>query len=65
MATTSNKRHSQAHSCRDCHKTCFKGLQKATHHLIRHARNLRRLKYGKSLICMLVKKPSVALKPIL
>ncbi len=29
---------------------CFKGLRKATRLLIRHARNLRRQKYGKDLI---------------
>jgi len=43
----------------------FRGLRKATRLLIRHARNLRRLKYGKALIRMFVKKPSVALKSIL
>ena len=44
---------------------CSKGLRKVTRLLIRHARNLRRLKYGKALIRMFVKKPSVALKFIL
>jgi len=44
---------------------CFKGLRKATRLLIRHARNLRRLIYGKALIRMFVKKPSVALKSML
>jgi hypothetical protein len=44
---------------------CFKGLGKATHLLIRHARNFRRLKYGKALLRLFVKKPSVALKSIL
>ena len=33
--------------------------------LIRHARNLRRLKYGKALLRMFVKKVSVVLKSIL
>ena len=31
-------------------------------HLMRHARNTRRLNYGKALLRMLVKKPNVALK---
>jgi len=44
---------------------CFKGLRKATRLFIRHARNFRRLKYGKALLRMYVKKPSVALKSIL
>jgi hypothetical protein len=44
---------------------CFKGLRKATRLLIRHARNLRRLKYGKVLLRIFVKKPSAALKSIL
>jgi hypothetical protein len=34
---------------------CFKGLKKATRLLIRHARNFRCLKYGKSLFRMFVK----------
>ena len=41
---------------------CYKGLKKASHLLIRHARNFRHLKYGKALLRMFVKKPSVALK---
>ena len=44
---------------------CFRELRKATRLLIRHSRNLRRLKYGKALIRMFVKKPSVALNSIL
>ena len=44
---------------------CFKGLRKETRLLIRHARNFRRVKYGKVLLRMFVKKPSVALKSIL
>ena len=44
---------------------CFSGPRKATRLLIRHARNLRRLKHGKVLLRMLVKQPSVALKSIL
>ena len=44
---------------------CFKGLRKATRLLIRHARNLRRLKYGKALLRMFGKKPIAALKSIL
>jgi hypothetical protein len=44
---------------------CFKGLKKATRLLIRHARNFRRLKYGKTLLRIFAKKPSAALKSIL
>ena len=44
---------------------CFRGLRKAAHLLIRYVRNLRRRKYGKSLVRMIVNKPSVALKSIL
>jgi hypothetical protein len=44
---------------------CFKGLRKATRLPIRHARNLKRLKYGKSRLRIFVKKPIVALKSIL
>ena len=44
---------------------CFRGLRKATRFLIRHAPNLRRLKYDKALLCTFVKKPSVDLKSIL
>ena len=43
---------------------CFKGLRKATRLLIRHARNFRRLKFGKALLPMFVKVPSVAFKSI-
>jgi hypothetical protein len=32
---------------------------------MRHARNIRRLKYGKALLRIFVKKPNVALKSIL
>ena len=35
---------------------CFKILRRATRLLIRHARNFRRLKYGKALLRMFVKK---------
>ena len=45
--------------------TCFKGLRKVTRLLIRHARNLRRMRYGKALLRIFLKKPSVALKSIL
>jgi hypothetical protein len=41
------------------------GLRQATRLLIRHVRNHRRLKYGEALLCMLVKKPIVALYSIL
>jgi len=44
---------------------CFKGLRKATRLFIRHARNFHLLKYGKTLLRMFVKKPSVALNSIL
>jgi len=44
---------------------CFKDLRKATRLLIRHARNFRHLKYGKAILRMFVKKPSVSLKSIL
>ena len=46
-------------------QACFEGLRKATFLLNRDARHLRRLKYGKALLCMFVKKPSVVLKSIL
>ncbi len=44
---------------------CFKGLRQIIKHLMRHARNTRRLKYGNSLLCMFVKNPNVTLKSIL
>ncbi len=44
---------------------CFRGLRKAIRLFIRHARNLRRLKYGKALLRIFVKKPITALKSIL
>jgi len=44
---------------------CFKELRKATRLLIRHAHNFRCMKYGKALLRMLEKKPTVALKSIL
>jgi hypothetical protein len=46
-------------------QTCFKSLRKATRLLMRHTRHLRRFKYGKALLRMFAKKPSVALKSIL
>jgi hypothetical protein len=45
--------------------TCFTGLKSVTRLLIRHARNFCRLRYGKALLHMFVKKPRVALKSIL
>ncbi len=45
--------------------TCFKCLRRVTRLLIRHARNLRRLRYGKALLRMFIKKPSATLKSIL
>jgi hypothetical protein len=44
---------------------CFKRLRKETCLLIQNARNLHRLKFGKALLRMLAKKPSVELKSIL
>ena len=46
-------------------QACFKGIRRATRLLIRHARNLRRLRYGKTLLRLFVKNPSAALKSIL
>ncbi len=43
----------------------FRGLRKATRLRIRHARNIRRLKYDTALLRIIVKKPSAALKSIL
>jgi len=44
---------------------CFKWLRQMIKHLMRHARNIRRLKYGKALLRMFVKTPNVALKSIM
>jgi hypothetical protein len=44
---------------------CFQDLRRVTRILIRHARNLRRIRYGKTLIRLFIKKSSVALKSIL
>jgi hypothetical protein len=46
-------------------KDCFTLLRKAVRLLIRQARNFRRVKYGKALLRMFMKKPSVALNSIL
>jgi len=46
-------------------RTCFKVLWRVTGILIRHARNLRRVRYGKALLRLFIKKPSVALKSIM
>jgi hypothetical protein len=46
-------------------QACYKGLRQMIRHLMRHARNIRRLKYGKALLRMFVKKPNVTLKSIL
>ena len=43
-------------------KYVFEGLVKATRLLIRHARNIHLLKYGKTRFRMLAKNPCVALK---
>jgi hypothetical protein len=45
-------------------QSCFKGLKRAIRLLIRHARNLRRLRYNKDMLRLFVKKPSAALKSI-
>ena len=44
---------------------CFKGLRKVVILLLKHARNVRRAKYGTSLLKMFVKKPNMALKSLL
>ncbi len=46
-------------------QTTFKGMRRVTRILIRHARNLRLVRYGKALLRLFIKKPSVALKYIL
>ncbi len=45
--------------------TCFKSHRRTTRILLKHARNQRRLKYGKALLRMFLKKPKVALQSIL
>ena len=44
---------------------CFKGLRQMPRHRMRHDRNIRRLKYGKVLLRVFVKKPNMALKSIM
>ena len=46
-------------------QACFKGLRKTIRLLLKHARNTRRLKYGKFLLRLFVKKPNTALKSIM
>ena len=46
-------------------QTTFKGLRRVIRILIRHACKLRRVRYGKAMLRMFVKKPSVTLKSIL
>ena len=46
-------------------QTCFKGLRQAIRALIKHARNVRRAKYGKHLLKLFVTKPNKALKSLL
>jgi hypothetical protein len=46
-------------------KACFKGPRRVTRLLIRHVRNLRRVRYGKALLNLFVKKSSVTLEYIL
>jgi hypothetical protein len=46
-------------------QTCFKGLRQALRALIKHARNVRRAKYGKHLLKLFVKKPNTTLKSLL
>ena len=45
--------------------TCFKAHRRTTRLLLKHARKQRRLKYGKALLRMFLKKPRVALQSIL
>jgi hypothetical protein len=45
-------------------QTCFKGLRQTIRALIKHARNVRRAKYGKHLLKLFVKKPNKALKSL-
>ena len=44
---------------------CFKAHRRTTRLLLKHARNQRRLKYGKALLRMFIKNPKVALQSIL
>ena len=46
-------------------QTCFKGLRRTIRALIKHARNVRRAKYGKHLLKLFVKKPNKTLKSLL
>ncbi len=46
-------------------QSCFKGLRKTIKILLKHARNVRRISYGKTLLRMFAKKPNTALKSIL
>ncbi len=46
-------------------QACFKGLRKATRLLLKHARSVRRFKFGKILPRMFAKKPNMALKSII
>ncbi len=45
--------------------TCFRGLRKGPRILIRHSRKLRRMRYGKALLRLFIKKPSASLKSIM
>jgi hypothetical protein len=44
---------------------CFKAHMRTTRLLLKHAHNQRRLKYGKDLLRMFLKKPKMALQSIL
>ena len=44
---------------------CFKSLRKAIKLLLKHAQDVRRIKYGKNLLRLFAKKPNMALKSIL
>ena len=46
-------------------QACVKGLKKAIRLLLKHARNVRRIKYGQNLLRMFAKRPNMALKSIL
>jgi hypothetical protein len=49
----------------NCVNACFKAHKQTTRLLLKYARNQRRLKYGKVLLRVFLKKPKVALQSIL
>ena len=46
-------------------QSCFKGPRKAIRLQLKHARTVRRAKYGANLLNIFVKRPNVALKSLL